>query len=263
MNILKFPGCNNTRDLGGYRTENGYQIQTGRIIRSAELSRISSKGIQLLYNKWNVRRIVDFRTDGEVSRHPIPNVAPIEYTRIPVLKTAMMGITRDDVSTPEKINGLMAAGYTPQEFMGLTYQNIASDQNAAAAYRKLFDILLSSDEGATLFFCSQGRDRTGIAAMLILSALGVSKDIIEADYMVASDLEKKQLAQVKLLSFFHRISREEAIFAHDFAASDISRIKGFYRWLDMQNMTIQTYLRQVIGVSDAEIEKLRTMYLTE
>src|SRR5699024_12834665 len=57
--------------------------------------------------------------------------------------------------------------------------------HAQAAYRKMFNVLLENDkEGeSVVFHCTAGKDRTGVAAFLILSALGVSEKQIVEDYL--------------------------------------------------------------------------------
>src|SRR5262249_37418886 len=51
----------------------------------------------------------------------------------------------------------------------------------APQYRDIFKSLLKG-KGAVSFHCSAGQDRSGVAAALILSALGVPRDVIFADH---------------------------------------------------------------------------------
>ena len=39
-----------------------------------------------------------------------------------------------------------------------------------------------------MFHCTAGKDRTGIAAALVLLALGVSRDVVQADYLLTNEL---------------------------------------------------------------------------
>ena len=63
------------------------------------------------------------------------------------------------------------------DFGRQTYLQMLLDSHAQAAYRKMFNVLLENDkEGeSVVFHCTAGKDRTGVAAFLILSALGVSE----------------------------------------------------------------------------------------
>jgi len=42
--------------------------------------------------------------------------------------------------------------------------------------------VVNTPEGAVFFHCTQGKDRTGLAAAFLLSALGVGRDIFVADF---------------------------------------------------------------------------------
>jgi protein-tyrosine phosphatase len=53
-------------------------------------------------------------------------------------------------------------------------------------YRQLVDLILEDERRPLLFHCSAGKDRTGLGAALILTALGVSREDILTDY-VATD----------------------------------------------------------------------------
>lgn len=58
-----------------------------------------------------------------------------------------------------------------------------------AAYRTLVDQLLDeSRDGAVLVHCTGGRDRTGIGIAILLRAVGVAEEAIEADYLASNRL---------------------------------------------------------------------------
>jgi hypothetical protein len=62
------------------------------------------------------------------------------------------------------------------------------------AYRSLFDLLLEPDRHALLFHCSAGKDRTGLAAALILTALGASRETVMEDYRATDRIWRRDLA---------------------------------------------------------------------
>jgi protein-tyrosine phosphatase len=49
-------------------------------------------------------------------------------------------------------------------------------------YRGLFGLLLEPGRQAVLFHCSAGKDRTGVGAALVLTALGATREVVVADY---------------------------------------------------------------------------------
>ncbi|MBO5970799.1 MAG: tyrosine-protein phosphatase, partial [Clostridia bacterium] len=67
-------------------------------------------------------------------------------------------------------------------YLSDTYRTMISSEPSLRALREFFDVLLE-DDGAVLWHCTQGKDRTGVVAAAILLALGVDRDAIMRDYM--------------------------------------------------------------------------------
>lgn len=63
-------------------------------------------------------------------------------------------------------------------------------QNAQDTYREFFRIVSEERNTPLLFHCSAGKDRTGIAAALLLGALGVDREVIMEDYMLSAEYIK-------------------------------------------------------------------------
>ena len=55
-------------------------------------------------------------------------------------------------------------------------------------YKRFFEILINRQAAPLLFHCSAGKDRTGIAAALLLSALGVDKETVMQDYLLSANM---------------------------------------------------------------------------
>src|SRR5690606_29425991 len=69
-----------------------------------------------------------------------------------------------------------------EALMGDMYREMIEQQRPH--YAALMQELAESDEG-TLFHCSAGKDRTGIAAALVMTALGVDRETILKDYTLS------------------------------------------------------------------------------
>lgn len=61
------------------------------------------------------------------------------------------------------------------------YIRVLTDEASIASLRRIFE-LLSSGQGGFLFHCTDGKDRTGAVAALLLMALGASEQDIFEDY---------------------------------------------------------------------------------
>lgn len=261
--FLRFRGCNNTRDLGGYITTGGKTILPGRLIRSGTLGGMNTTACIALDNVYHVRQLVDLRTSGEISHHPLPSNLNIPVVHIPILKQAMRGITRDNEAMRQKIKAIVSTGMSEQEFMRSCYHEMISDPDSRNGYRQLFEVLLSQSEGATIFFCSHGRDRTGIATLLILSALGVPEKTICQDYLLTPDSILRKNRWIQVMEKLHLLSHETASFASAFIMPSFDRLDDVLTWIQNQYGSMETYLKYGIGLSDADLIQLRLMYLTE
>lgn len=199
---LRIPleGICNTRDLGGYRTMDGRKIKPHRLIRSGALKDSTDKDREILCEEYHLKTVVDFRTKAEREAMPDPVLNGVQYVENPILEEAAMGITREkeekqDGSALVKkvVSTLHANGGTPISYMENMYTNLITNPFSKAQYRKFFTILLEQKEGALLWHCSAGKDRVGVATIMLLSALGVSREQIIADYMKINQFGAKEV----------------------------------------------------------------------
>ena len=72
--IKRIPLCGveNTRDLGGFETTDGRKIKKHRLIRSGELAKLTKGDIEKLKNEYNLKIVIDLRTDMEIEHKPDP-----------------------------------------------------------------------------------------------------------------------------------------------------------------------------------------------
>lgn len=145
----------------------------------------------------------------------------------------------------------------------LVYTDIISDPHAISAYRALFQVLLAQESGATMYFCSHGRDRTGIATMLILSAPDVPIEVIRVDYLVMPVQEIRQQRLISALAFLRRITPEQAQFAKAFCSPSAARFDNALRWTETHYGSVQNYLTQELGIGMSERQQLQALYLED
>lgn len=222
---------------------------------------MSAAAIRKLKEIYHVDRFVDLRTAEEIEGSPIPQSEGIHVVHVPILKQAMRGITRDSEPMRKKMQAILSAGMTEEEFMRQCYREMVSSPEAMKGYHRLFELLLDGEAHATMFFCSAGRDRTGIAAWLILSALGVPEEDILRDYLMTPFKLRRKSWGVALLKILHYFEEKEANFALAFMLPSRKRILGAIAWVQEEYGDVYTYLQKGIGLSDSEIEAFRAKYL--
>jgi protein-tyrosine phosphatase len=118
---------------------------------------------------------------------------------------------------------------------------------ARPAYRQLFRLLTEIRNSPLLLHCSAGKDRTGLAAALILFALGTDRGTIYEDYCLSGACLKDKYAA----DFAATPHLEPLMTVHrSYLDAAFERIDGNYGGPE-------NYLRRELG---ADIEGLREMY---
>ena len=243
--FINFDSISNARELGGRGCGEGRKVRSGVLLRTAELDSVSAADMALLTGKYNLRHVVDLRDASEIVYRPDLAVPGAEYTAIPVL--------------PELPYESRALDLTPQEIMDqflLLYRILAEHEFCARAYAEFFRVLLKARGETVLWHCVQGKDRTGIAALLLLCALGASLDDAREDYfltnvslgreyerLVENGTDERKLAFMKIVLYVFPECLD----------TFLSRVDELYGGVD-------GYLRKALGLTAADLALLRDCY---
>ncbi|MCC8194311.1 MAG: tyrosine-protein phosphatase [Deltaproteobacteria bacterium] len=169
---LPMAGGYNFRDLGGFTGADGRRVAWGRFFRTDGLGNLTDGDLAYLASI-PVVTVADFRTIEE-NEHSPDRVPPSvrEVLRLPIAPGYMS----------DRATRALEEYASPDEFMLEMYRDLALDPHITATYRRFFAAVQSVDALPLIFHCSAGKDRTGLAAALILTALGVDRQTILADY---------------------------------------------------------------------------------
>ncbi len=164
---MEVDGLVNVRDLGGLERRNGLTTPSGVFFRSESVDAITETGWEQLH-ALGVATVVDLRQPRERARD--------RSARPSWLTTRAVDLDGWENQTFWKDywdNGLVGTAlyYTPH----LTEM---PDRAGAA-----LSAIVSAPPGGVLFHCMGGRDRTGMIAMLLLSAIDTKPDEIARDYL--------------------------------------------------------------------------------
>lgn len=186
---IKVSGGRNIRDLAQYTTIDGKKMKKGLVIRSARLDKMSNKNRNRFFKEHNISTVVDFRNEVEVEEgRKVIFPDHIVHHHISILSKAFFGISHEKKMSKitYQISKEIKDDSYIRQYMVNMYKNIIFEEYSQKKFREFFDVLLSNRDGAILYHCTGGKDRTGMASMFILTILGVSKEDILADY-TASD----------------------------------------------------------------------------
>ena len=188
----------NFRDLGGIRTKDGKQVKNGVLFRCAALSPATENDIERI-RELGIDTIVDFRSNGEVRFEKDPDIEGVKNHHVTLYKEKLEGVEK--VNKEERFYEWMVDQSLehPSLFadqMVRNYSTMVSDEHAIAGFRKFFDILLDKSSKKVLWHCSAGKDRTGIAAILLLEALDVDREMIRENYLLTNRYLNRSLSEV-------------------------------------------------------------------
>ncbi len=248
---IPFSGTPNFRDYGGYKTRDGRTIKWRQLFRSGQLSKLTENDREQ-FRRLDIRIVFDFRRDEEREKDPslFPLSAIPETVPLPINPGSAIGFL-------ENIAGGNMDSQAMAGFMRAVNREFVIDQ--ADKYQQMFACLLNHDQGGSLVHCAAGKDRTGFAAAMILSALGVARETIFSDYMLTADylLVDKEIARVSKKYEWPGemdVMRPMLEVRPDY-------LQSAFDIIDDQFPTIEDYLQDVLGVGRAERDWLQARYL--
>ena len=252
---LDFAGGTNFRELGGYEADEGKHVKWGQIWRGIPTCKLTGEADRAKLDALGLRLILDLRSVEEAKKEP-------DYVPDGARLVQICGLCAEDgheiAFAPGDIDRLMASAPEGYDVPRVMYRRMLTGNKA---FKELFRAL-EAGETPILFHCSAGKDRTGVAAMLILLALGASDETICADYAQTNVCRRAEIEAVM---------QEHA----DEIAADPSCRNHYYRMAGVepelapfvldtirsQFGSAENYLEAEYGLTPARLMRLRRMYL--
>lgn len=259
---MLFETLNNFRDLGGLTGFGGRRIKSGRLMRSAQLATASDADLEILADILDT--VVDFRTIKELFEAPEPRMAGVRYVHLPAVDDLMAGVTRDKQSDEEALRMLMVAPDLARDYMCMLYEKFLTESFSIRQYEKFVRLLMEDHEKAVLWHCTAGKDRAGLATIIILEILGVSREQILEDYLKTNpsmEAEISRLTQMMTARGADPVSSEAAV-RYLWGALPIY-VETIYKKADEVYGGFDGFIRGGLGISDHEKELLRNRYLED
>lgn len=251
--VLPLEGGQNFRDLGGYRTRDGRQVRWGLLYRSGAMNGLTERDFTQLQAR-GIRTVCDFRSAAERAGAPVhwpAAVRPAIFAEDYAMERDFAGLMRPDL-TGAQAAAAMTAAYArmPMRFAG--------------QYRRMFAELVAG-RAPLAFNCSAGKDRTGIAAALILTALGVPYATVTEDYLLSNRYFDPRrgasgtVADDRTAAFMKRLPPDalQALMGVDRRYLDAA-----FATMQAQPGGLDGYMRDQLGLDAAALRTLRSRYLT-
>lgn len=249
--VLPMEQGSNFRDVGGYVTKDGRSVRWGKAFRSGAMPLLTEADYALA-GQLKIATVVDLRSIEE------REVAPDQLDD----RTGAEFISNDYSLKPLMAGFAQAGGENLYKGM---------EKLLAPQFRSLYRRLASGD-GAVVYHCSAGQDRTGIATALLYDMLGVDRAVILKDYHMSTALRRPAYEMPKvnpadypnnpLLSYYFGKDESVRMVAEPlYTRSGASHLAQFFTYIDAEYGGSEAYMRKVLGFTDADISRLRAAML--
>ncbi|CDF83660.1 protein tyrosine/serine phosphatase [Pseudomonas knackmussii B13] len=187
LDTPRLTGIDNFRDVAGtttaYTTRNDGTMRAGVFYRSNALTPSAADLATL--NTLGIKEVFDLRTASEIASTPDTLPSGASYQNIDIIGSATSGADITNISVTSAAQAI--------EMMEQTNRSFVSDAGMRSQFATLFNELASAD-GAALFHCTAGKDRTGWTAAVLLSIAGVDSATIMSDYLATNEYTAARVA---------------------------------------------------------------------
>lgn len=267
MKIKKIPvkGLRNTRDVGQLSDLTNANIKKKTIIRSGRLDKMSEKNRNLFFKENDIRLVIDLRTDVEVEESKkIIFPDEVKYVHIPILNKAFFGITHEKSIAKGLIKDCTNRVEQVKSDMYLVemYKNIVFNKESQKMIQEVLNLILDVKEGAVLYHCTNGKDRTGLITMFILYILGVDENIILDDYEATQYFNRSYIkSRTFLLKIFIFVKRDFRKLLMHMLKANRDYLKKTIDAIVEEYDSMENYVTNIIGFKEDKMDLLRNKLL--
>ncbi|MFJ4345706.1 tyrosine-protein phosphatase [Pseudomonas sp. NPDC089401] len=245
LDTPRLAGMDNFRDIAGtttaYSTSHDGTMRAGVFYRSNALTPTAAD--LAILNGLGISDVFDLRTASEIATTPDTLPAGATYTNIDIIGSTTSGSNITNLS--------FTSAAQARAMMEETNRAFVSDAGMRSQFTVLFNELASAD-GAALFHCTAGKDRTGWTAAVLLSIAGVDQATIMSNYLATNDYTAARVAAT--------LAAMPASMAEIYAP--LLGVEASYLQAGLDEVTAEygsmdNYLKQGLGLSQATIYVLR------
>lgn len=256
------PSIANARDLGGAVLPGGGVLRSGLLLRGGALCTASAEDLEQLRDHYRLAKVFDFRTSREIKLAPDLPVEGAQNIWMPAFdENSQSYITRNlpHDAYSDLGNYLVAHAREPfvQELAANLYMDMVTSEFTQIQYAGFLMNILATEEGAVYWHCSQGKDRTGLAAAFILAALGGDRKTIMDDYCLSEEFYREELSK-----YIGKVeTEEEKEVMLTYMSVNPKAFEKALDWIDTTYGSMDNFLRGPLCLSDEDIAALRSRYV--
>ncbi|MGN0920653.1 MAG: tyrosine-protein phosphatase [Cellvibrio sp.] len=263
--LLPLQGGSNFRDMGGYKTQDGRKVKNGLLFRSGSPASLTKVDEQYL-NDMGFKAVFDLRSNEEIDLYPNQWVAnsqgkiayhTMNYSMEDLLKSFAVSATNKEFGSDQMVNGAKNMHKQLKPILQAYFDNLLAGQ------------------APVMFNCSAGKDRTGLTAGLLLSALGVDRETILKDYLLSNAYRRPSMergnvdlkAKAETNYFAKLMVSYEGRSTHlqtDTLTDKSGKPYLVYTFeaIEAEYGSLEKYFEKELGINKAKMELLRAIYLS-
>jgi protein-tyrosine phosphatase len=258
--VVPLEGGRNFRDLGGYRTADGRRVKWGQVYRSGTMAGLTDADYEQL-SALGIDVICDFRSKEE------RELEPTDFARI---GADIAYLTRDYISDTSVLRTMFGEGRATPESVRAAMTTVYGElpYEHADSYRTMFG-QLAEGKLPLAFNCSAGKDRTGVAAALLLTLLGVPRETVLADYALSEKVVNYERAYARPRPSAAADKPDPYAFIAELPAevrapllrSDPAYLDHALAEIARREGSVEGYFANVLELSPTDIEAIRARLL--
>jgi len=249
---LGLAGAPNFRDIGGYATVDGHHVRWNRVYRSSELSHLTADDAQKV-DALDLASVLDLRTANEREASPSAWLHPPGdiYQSPKETLAPVMHLILDDAGSADGARMGMIKFYAEMPDM---YRS-----EYAAMFRRV-----AAGDLPILVHCTAGKDRTGVAVAVLMTSIGVSRNLVIEDYQLTERLGPAPTDAGKRAAAAPSDAKTQDTLAHlpEESRRALGRaapeyIQAALDSIDREYGSSDAYLEHGLGLSKTEITAVR------
>ena len=253
MTIIDIDGLDNVRDLGGYPAGEGYAVRSGMIYRGDRLSNASEAGLKKLASL-GIKNYYDLRDPTQAGKYPDPEIegANMHLTPAEIYSDLENDLPIGAIAGENEQNTLKLI-----ELHEKHYTTIARHPDAT---KEIMNTMLAG--GAPVYFhCTAGKDRTGITAAIILSALGVPRSVIVEDYMLSRECRRERSEKRISELYGGWLPGSKGRLIKCYFDVDTEWLDRLFDVMDNEYGGVEQYIEGAIGMDAGQRARFKEMFL--
>lgn len=170
----------NVRDIGGFNTSTGKIVKYGSIFRSDDLSRVSQHELQTL----GIEKVFDLSIEGSTTSAPLVSTESLIKEKLP------------------------ATLFSDKKHLQDNYVNVLS--KLIQSCKPLFDHIIDV-QTPVLYYCSNGRDISGLVTLVLLRVAGVDPLLAAQEYSLSKPNSDSYVHFSHVLPVLNTLRDDEAV----------------------------------------------------